>query len=64
MRKHDRILTKLANECRAVLSKTNGGHMKLTGDGWTVFTSSTPSDRRSISNIRRDIRLALREIHA
>lgn len=64
MRKHERTLNGLAQQYGATLGRTNGGHMKLTGDGWTVFTSSTPSDRRSISNIRRDIRRALREIHA
>ena len=64
MRKHDRTLTKLAKESNATLLKTSGGHMKLAGDGWMVFTSSTPSDRRSILNLRRDIRRAIQGAHA
>jgi hypothetical protein len=43
------------------VTKTNGGHLKLSlPNGRPVFAASTPSDWRAIHNIRRDVRRALR----
>jgi hypothetical protein len=42
---------------------TNGGHAKLThrlAEGHPVFSSKTPSDRRSMLNLRSQLRRALK----
>jgi hypothetical protein len=60
MQKHERELRKIAKAIGASLERTNGGHFRLAGEGWMVFTSSTPSDRRGMQNVKRDIRSAQR----
>jgi hypothetical protein len=43
------------------VSRTGGGHYKLVlPNGQPIFTSSTPSDRRTMRNVRSDVRRALR----
>ena len=44
----------------AVIKKTRSGHYKLRlPNGALVFTSSTPSDRRGLSNLRHEVRKRL-----
>ncbi len=39
------------------VERTNGGHIKwIHPSGGFLFSSSTPSDRRAIRNLERDLR--------
>lgn len=39
------------------VNTTGASHLKITHpDGWFVFVSSTPGDRRSRANLRADVR--------
>lgn len=45
-----------------IVGPTKGGHMKLQHEnGGIVFASTSPSDRRSILNLRSDLRRVARE---
>jgi len=51
-------LVRVASKQGWVITYTNGGHLRwVSPAGRTVFSSSTPSDRRSIKNIRKELRL-------
>lgn len=44
----------------AVIEMANGGHLRLRlPNGRSVFTSSTPSDRRTLMNLRSEVRRTL-----
>jgi len=52
-----RSLLELATQQGWKIERRNTNHYKLVApNGKVVFTSSTPSDRRAIENIKRDLR--------
>jgi hypothetical protein len=57
MLKELRSLLELATQQGWTVEQRNTNHYKLVApNGKVVFTSSTPSDRRAIENIKRDLR--------
>jgi hypothetical protein len=57
MIKELKLLLELASDQGWQIEKRNNNHYKLIApNGKVVFTSSTPSDRRAIENIKRDLR--------
>lgn len=58
MNKHLREVQRIAKDFGASVTVTKKHHLKVAGNGWLVFTSSTPSDRRSIKNFIMHIRKA------
>jgi hypothetical protein len=52
-------LKKLAEAQEWKIVVSNGGHLKwVSPTGKVVFTSITPSDRRALNNMKRDLKLA------
>jgi hypothetical protein len=52
------ILKKEAESQGWVVTQTNGGHFKwLSPFGGLFFSSQSPSDHRSLSNLKRDLRV-------
>jgi hypothetical protein len=57
MTKELKSLLELATQQGWRVEQRNTNHYKLVApNGKVVFTSSTPSDRRAIENIKRDLR--------
>lgn len=56
-----REVSAVAIEHGATVERTRSGHLRIVHpDGWFVITSGTPGDWRTLKNMRRDIRRAMR----
>lgn len=61
MRKDVKQLIQFYERLGWIVSKTNGGHIRFKGpNGQVVFGSSTPSDWRSLANLKAQLNRAMR----
>ena len=52
-----RQVGELAEEYGCAVERTEGNHLRLKHpDGWFVFCSSSPSDKRALRYLRSDLR--------